>query len=357
MIDFDASRFSQPLIDWFQQHQEDLPWRRNREPYAVWVSEIMLQQTQVATVIPYYQRFMARFPDVKTLAAASLDEVLKQWEGLGYYSRARNLHKAAQMVVADRGGALPQSPAELQKLPGIGRYTAGAIACFAFGLDVPVVDGNIVRVLARLFNIEDELDAAQRKGLWELAGQLVPQGRGAAWNEGLMELGRRICTPRAPDCAVCPLAEFCVAYALGLQEQRPIIKPKGQTPHYDVTAGVIRREDGRLLIAQRPVDGMLGGLWEFPGGKREDGESLEACLRREVQEELEIQIKVGDPLTEVKHAYTHFKITLYAFTCEYIGGDPQAIGCDAWAWATLDELDDYAFPVTDQKIIAALRKS
>lgn len=344
------------LIAWFEANKENLPWRRSRSPYHVWLAEIMLQQTQVATVIPYYERFLSRFPTVEALAEAPLGEVLKAWEGLGYYSRARNLHRTAQIVTQAYSGEFPSQPEELMKLPGIGRYTAGAIASLAFGLDAAVLDGNVMRVLTRLFDVADDISlASTRQRLWHLAESLLPAGRAGPWNEGLMELGRRICTPRSPVCSACPLAALCEAHRLGVEEERPVRLAKARTPHYDVTAAVIQREDGHILIAQRPLSGMLGGLWEFPGGKRQAGESLAECLSREIREELGIEIVVGPQITTVRHAYTHFRITLYAFACTLLSGEPQAIGCADWAWVTLDELDQYAFPVTDQKIIAALR--
>ncbi len=344
------------LINWFAQHKADLPWRQSQDPYAIWLSEIMLQQTQVTTVIPYYERFLARFPTVEALAAAPLDDLLKLWEGLGYYSRARNLHRAAQIVAGQFGGQFPTSVDELRRLPGIGDYTAGAVASLAFGINTPVLDGNVMRIFTRLFDIEEDITlTATKNALWQLAESLVPVGRAGPWNEGLMELGRRICTPKSPDCAHCPIAHHCAARALGVQLERPVKTPKPKTPHFDVTAAVTRREDGRILIAQRPVDGMLGGLWEFPGGKREPGESLPECLRREILEELGVEIEVGAQIGTVRHAYTHLRITLYAFECRWISGEPQAIQCANWAWVTLADLDHYAFPVTDQKIIAMLR--
>jgi A/G-specific adenine glycosylase len=344
------------LIRWFEQHKADLPWRRTSDPYAIWLSEIMLQQTQVNTVIPYYERFLARFPIVQALAAAPLDDVLKLWEGLGYYSRARNLHRAAQRVVNELNGVFPGTVPDLLSLPGVGRYTAGAIASLAFGQDVPVLDGNVIRILTRLFDSADDVtETATKNALWSLAEQLVPAGRAGPWNEGLMELGRVICTPQSPDCAVCPVAAFCEARVRGTQHERPVKSPKAKTPHYDVTAAVIRHTDGQLLIAQRPPDGMLGGLWEFPGGKREPGESLRDCLRREIREELGIEIAVHEQIGTVRHAYSHFRITLYAFACELVEGEPQAIACADWTWTSLDEIDRFAFPVTDQKIIAMLK--
>ncbi|MBN1681581.1 MAG: A/G-specific adenine glycosylase [Anaerolineae bacterium] len=344
------------LIAWFEAHKADLPWRRTHDPYVIWLSEIMLQQTQVTTVIPYFERFLERFPTVHALANAPLDDVLKLWEGLGYYSRARNLHRAARMVLNDLNGVFPSTVNALQQLPGVGRYTAGAIASLAFGLDAPLLDGNVIRILTRLFDITGDVGlTATKNTLWELAGRLVPSGRAGPWNEGLMELGRRICSPKSPDCDRCPLSAHCEAYRMGTQHERPVKRPKARTPHYDVTAAVIERDDGSVLIAQRPHDGMLGGLWEFPGGKREPGESLPDCLRREIREELGITIQVGRQLGTVRHAYSHFRITLYAFACRLVSGTPHAIECADWTWATLDELGQYAFPVTDQKIIRMLR--
>jgi A/G-specific adenine glycosylase len=354
MSDFAA--LNAALIAWFEEHQADLPWRRTRDPYTVWLSEIMLQQTQVASVIGYFERFIVRFATIEALASASLDEVLKLWEGLGYYSRARNLHRTAKIVTTEHKGEFPNTVEGLLELPGIGRYTAGAIASLAFGVDAPVLDGNVIRVLSRIFNIEKDVTQAEtRRKLWVLTEEILPAGQSGLWNEGLMELGRVICTPRSPDCGHCPVSEYCEAYRLGLQEQRPVKTPKAKTPHYDVTAGVIRRQDGKMLIAQRPVNKMLGGLWEFPGGKRHPGESLSECLCREIDEELAIEIAVGQQIATVRHAYTHFSITLYAFECIHIGGEPQAIGCAGFAWVDENQLDDFAFPVTDRKIIAALR--
>lgn len=350
------SAVHQALIAWFEANKADLPWRRTRDPYSIWVSEIMLQQTQVSTVVPYFERFLARFPTLQDLAAAPLDAVLKHWEGLGYYSRARNLHRAAQHIMSFHKGRVPEQLPELLALPGVGRYTAGAIASLAFGADLPVLDGNVIRILTRLLDLPDDvrLPATQQR-LWQLAEALLPAGRAGTWNEALMELGRRICTPKTPACEICAIAQHCVARAHNTQHLRPVKSPAARTPHYDVTAAVIRGADDRLLIAQRPAEGMLGGLWEFPGGKREPGESLQACLVREIAEELGIVIAVGRQIGTVRHAYTHFRITLYAFECQLLHGEPQAIGCSAWAWVTLDDLDRYAFPVTDQKIIAMLR--
>ena len=344
------------LLRWAARNLRDLPWRvEPRDPYRVWVSEIMLQQTQVVTVIPYFRRFTGRFPTVQALAAAPLGDVLKLWEGLGYYARARNLHRAARKVVAEFEGRLPDTVEELSQLPGIGRYTLGAIASIAFGRDAPVVDGNVKRVLCRVYAIRgDARQPAVQKKLWALAEANLPKGKGGRWNEAMMELGATVCTPRSPHCDECPLSGDCRARALGIQEQLPTKATRKKLPHYDVTAAVIRKR-GRVFIAQRPVGGMLGGLWEFPGGKRERGESLEECLRREIKEELGVEIEVDQMVTQVKHAYTHFRITLHAFECRLVSGRPLAIQVADWRWVRFDELDDFAFAVTDRKIIQALR--
>ncbi|MCB8984078.1 MAG: A/G-specific adenine glycosylase [Ardenticatenaceae bacterium] len=351
---------AQPLLDWWDAGHAAWPWRGTRDPYRIWVSEIMLQQTQIATVIPYYERWLARFPTVQDLAAASLDDVLKLWEGLGYYSRARHMHAAAQRVVADWHGRFPTTAAHLQTLPGIGRYTAGAIASIAFDEPVPVLDGNVIRVLSRLTDLPDDVtQTAVKNHLWQLAAGLVPPERPGDYNQALMELGQTICLPQKPLCLLCPLAGLCLARQRGTQLERPVKPPRQRTPHYDVVAGIIWQDglgkDKQFLIAQRPLDGLLGGLWEFPGGKQEAGESLPAALEREIEEELALQIRVGDHLTSVKHAYTHFRITLHAFHAAYLGGQPQHLGVADHAWVTLADLDRYAFAVTDRKIIEALR--
>lgn len=347
-----------PLLTWYDRVRAPLPWRLDPSPYRVWLSEIMLQQTQVETVILYFERFLAAYPSVAELAAAPLDDVLKRWEGLGYYARARNLHRAARQVVNDLGGRFPDTVEGLMNLPGIGRYTAGAIASIAFGRRAPLVDGNVIRVFARLMDFDaDVTRSAAQAQIWRWAEDWLPADRPGDFNQALMELGRRVCTPKSPRCADCPLRPICRAAEHGTQAIRPVKKKAAPRPHYHVAAGVIRRADGRLLIAQRPLDGMLGGLWEFPGGKQEAGETLEACLMRELREELDIGVIVGEQLVAVDHAFTHFSITLHAFECVYLddGRDPRALEAHAWAWVSDDALDRYSFGKADREVIAALR--
>jgi A/G-specific adenine glycosylase len=357
---------AEALATWHDQQQRSLPWRGapagQRDPYQVWVSEIMAQQTRIETVVDYYMRWMRRFPTIEALAAADQQEVLKQWEGLGYYARARNLHRAAQIVVAEHGGHLPAERAALRKLPGIGDYTVGAILSLAYNHAEPILDGNVKRVLSRLADIDQPIDQpATLQRLWALARAVVeaapPESAGRV-NEALMELGALVCVPANPRCLLCPVAEHCQALAHGTQGERPVTSPKKQTPHYDVAAGVIWQGEigaSLLLIAQRPQEGMLGGLWEFPGGKLEASDAdLQSCLQREILEELGIEIEVGAQVAVVQHAYTHFRITLYAFHARHVGGEPRALGVADWRWVMLDELNAYPFPVTDRKIIGVL---
>lgn len=357
---FENSAFIIPLLTWFESAAAELPWRQTNHPYHIWLSEIMLQQTQVATVIPYYERFLQAFPTIKALAEAPQDDLMKQWEGLGYYSRARNLQMAAQQVMSEHGGVLPQTAAELLTLKGIGRYTAGAIASIAFSEAAPVLDGNVIRVFSRLYNIDDDVRQQRVKNaFWDRAEALmhdVPAGQAGNYNQALMELGRTVCKPKNPLCGECPVMAYCQAYANGVQTERPVKSKKAPTPHYDVTCGLIWDEQQHLLIAKRPDDKLLGGLWEFPGGKLEEGESLEDCLARELYEELGIYVDVGAMYIKVKHAYTHFKITLHAFACTLQANSPapNCVDCADFRWVAVDELQAYAFSRADRKIIEDL---
>ncbi len=309
---------------------------------------------------------MELFPEVQALAEARLDDVLKVWEGLGYYARARNLHTAARRIVAQHGGELPADREALLQLPGIGRYTVGAILSLAFGQPEPVLDGNVRRVLCRVDDIADDPKApATERRLWERADGLVkaaPAGRAGDLNEALMELGALVCTPGRPDCAACPLARWCLAHARGVETARPVKTAKKQTPHYDVTAALIEDPGGRLLIVRRPAEGLLGGLWGFPGSTAgacnapETGfDRLATCLADALRETLGIQVEVGAALPTIRHAYTHFRITLHPFRCRVVSGEPQALGYPQVRWVSAVEMLRYAFPVTDRKIAGMLR--
>jgi A/G-specific adenine glycosylase len=350
------TELSQRLLAWYDHNARRLPWRGRVDSYAVWVSEIMLQQTQVDTVIPYYKRWMARFPTIRDLAEAPEQAVLQVWEGLGYYSRARNLQRAAGQVMVEYAGELPRTRRELQTLPGIGPYSAAAIASIAYNQDEAALDGNIRRVYARVYAMR--LPARSKEGearLAEYARQNLPPGRAGDFNQALMDLGATICTPRGPRCLLCPLVGTCQAQAQGLQEQLPVMAARPNIPHLTVTAAVIQR-GGRVLIAQRPIKGLLGGLWEFPGGKLEDGENLVGCLKREIREELTAEIEVGEPYGVYQHAYTHFKVTLYGFLCQLVSGEPAPIEAAAIAWVKPEEMTEYPMGKIDRQIARRLAK-
>jgi A/G-specific adenine glycosylase len=343
------------LLKWYSANKRSFPWREDPQPYAVWVAEIMAQQTRLETMLPYYQRWMERYPTVRELATATQQEVLGLWEGLGYYGRARNLHKAAQVVVSEYNGELPASVEELLTLPGIGRYTAGAIASIAFGADQPVVDGNIKRVLARVFAISEAVNTSTgEKRVWSTAEEQLPQGRAGDYNQALMDLGALVCLPRQPRCEACPLADLCKANELKVQEEFPVKQKRAMVPHYTVTAAVLSRGE-QVLIAQRKPNELLGGMWEFPGGKQKPGESLENCLKREIKEELGVKIEVGEQVGVFRHAYTHFKVTLYAFDSRLVGGQPCLNDHQAIEWVSLAELSNFPMGKIDRQISQTLQ--
>ncbi len=308
----------------------------------------MLQQTRVETVIAYFERWMTKFPDAVSLANAEEQTVLNLWEGLGYYSRARNLHRAARLVVKEYGGKLPEEPENLQKLPGIGRYTAAAIASMAFGKDVAALDGNIRRVYARLFDVDAVLGTRQaEKVLWSLAEEHLPAGKAGDYNQALMDLGAMICTPQNPACVKCPLQTICRSCALGNQAARPVRKKKKKTPHYVELAAVVLSEE-RVWLIQRPAEGLLGGMWAFPNGRAEknSAEGLEKAIFSGYQ----VQIHAREPLCTVVHAYTHFRVTEYA----YLGTLLESSRKKNLTWVALRELENYPMGKIDREIAKEL---
>jgi A/G-specific adenine glycosylase len=339
------------LLQWYSSRQRDVPGRGETDPYRIWVAEVMAQQTRISTVVPYYESFLDRFPDVNALATASRDDVLKAWEGLGYYGRARNLHRAAGELRERFGGRLPDSPDDLRSLPGVGPYTAGAIASIGFGLPEPAVDGNARRVLCRLHDLEKPTAAR----LDALARDLIDHADGSAGllNQALMDLGSSLCTPRSPRCGQCPLAAACAARARGTIALRPAPRRRGPLPHRDVAAALVWRE-GRLLISRRPPEGLLGGLWEFPGGKVEPDETPEAAARRELREEAGIEVEVLARADTVEHAYSHFRITLHLFHASWVSGEAPVGDDGSPVWVLPEELSGYAFPAANQAIIRCL---
>lgn len=342
-------RLAAALLAWYRQQGRTLPWRGHPDPYAVWVSEIMLQQTRVETVIPYFERWMRRFPTLKELAAASEQEVLTLWEGLGYYSRARNLHKASRLVMEQYAGKLPRDPRLLGKLPGIGRYSVGAIASIAFGLDEPALDGNSRRVLSRLFDVREPADSpAGEKVLVELAARHLPAGQAGAYNQALMDLGAAICLPKKPRCAACPLKALCAARKLGVQERRPVLKRKRPGPHYVQSAAVIVRA-GRVLLAKRPSQGLLGGMWEFPNG-RVHGNPARG-LAKAIQGAYRLRVRRGEALAVLRHAYTHFSVTVHAFRCGLISMSKDK----RLKWIRVADLDRHPMGRIDRRIARQLQ--
>jgi A/G-specific adenine glycosylase len=317
----------------------------------------MLQQTRVEAVIPYYLAWMARFPTIQALADARLHDVLAAWEGLGYYSRARNLHRAARLLIAQHAGELPAEAPALRSLPGIGAYTAGALASIAFGKDELALDGNLRRVLARLFGVEEAVDRPPgEKLLRRLAAFHLPPGRAGDFNQAWMDLGARVCTPKSPDCERCPFFDCCAARLLETQARLPVRTQKPSRPHYEVVAAVIR-ENGRVLIAQRPAEGLLGGLWEFPGGKLEPGETLTQALEREIDEELGVRVRVGERVGVYEHGYTHFRVTLHAFDCRMSAGQPAARNVQDFRWVSVWELEHYPMGKIDRLISLQMQET
>jgi len=328
------------LLRWYDTNARSLPWRSDPTPYKVWVSEIMLQQTQVETVIPYFERFMARFPDLTSLAQAEESEVLQVWEGLGYYSRARNLHKAARVIVDEHDGQIPADVGILKSLPGIGAYTAGAIASIAFGAPEPALDANIRRVTIRLLDLREQPGAKTDERLWEFSRHILPGSRVGDYNQALMDLGSAICTPSNPLCQLCPLQAECLAFQRGTEADLPLRKPKAKVPHRLVLAAVITHEN-KVLLARRSSDGMLGNLWEYPGGSvPEDTSDLRDALQELLRTRFGLSVEVETLLGVYKHAYTHFRITLHAFTCE--PADPAYLTLpQGFEWVPIRALSDY----------------
>lgn len=334
-----------------------MPWRSNRTPYRVWISELMLQQTRVDQVIPYFHRFMKRFPSLKSLAEASQEDVLKMWEGLGYYSRARNLHKAAQIISTDWKGRFPKTPEAILSLPGIGSYTTAAIGSLAFNLDLAVLDGNVIRVLARIFAYTtDSRSTTAKKELQQLADELLVKGEAGNFNEAMMELGATVCLPRNPICTDCPMKGVCLGYASGRPTDFPVRAPKKKVPHIVVGAAVVTNHKGEILVAQRRNEDMLGGLWEFPGGKLEPGETIEECIARELKEELGINIHVGDFIIIVKHAYSHFTMEMHTYFAKIESGRPRPIQCQGFQWLDVSNLRKVPYSKADLHVIAELEK-
>ncbi|MFP5223243.1 MAG: A/G-specific adenine glycosylase [Acidobacteriota bacterium] len=356
----DPSLFSTPLLDWFRQARRPLPWRESYDPYQVWLSEVMLQQTQMDRAVVYFNRFLSRFPDVFALASASEDEVLRLWEGLGYYSRARNLLKAAQEIATKHAGLVPDDPPALAALPGVGRYTAGAVLSIAHQKDVAAVDANVERVLARVYDIaESPKDPTGKKRIAELVASLIPAGQARDFNQALMELGALVCTPRSPACPRCPMAGICRALAAGTVEERPTLpQAKAPVPIGMGTAVIVH--EGRYFVQKRRPGGVWAGLWEFPGGQMEPGEAPEETALREVREETGFEVESRGKLAVIKHAYTRYRVTMHAFLMAFPEGvtppDPVLTAATSYRWLPFERLEGLAFPTAMRKLTQAMER-
>lgn len=345
------------LLNWYDAQKRDMPWRKNQDPYRILVSEFMLQQTQVKTVIPYFLKWMESFPTVEKLATASESKILKHWEGLGYYSRARNLRKSAILIKRKFNNKVPDSMENILKLPGVGRYTAGAVLSIAFDKRVPVLDGNVKRVLSRLMLLnENGQNKESETRLWNIMEDLLPSKRCGDFNQAFMELGATVCLPKNPICLECPLNRLCEANQTDQQDFFPPPKTTIKISKVQVSAAVIFKK-GKVYIQKREAKGLMGGLWEFPGGKMESGETEIECLRREIKEELGINIRIGEKLLTHRHSYTRFRVTLHVFQCQIHSGALTPSACDDWKWVKPDELEQYPFPAANVKIIKLLNKN
>jgi len=338
------------LSRWYKVHKRDLPWRQTKDPYKIWISEVMLQQTTASAVIPYYEKWLNLFPSMEALARASRQRVLKAWEGLGYYQRARNLHQAARIMCRQNACQVPDSYEALIALPGFGPYITAAVLSIAYGQPLPVLDANVRRVVMRLAGLRGQFSPRLDKILLERVRAIFPARNGGDFNQAMMELGALVCRPRNPSCLLCPVQRFCLAFKCGEQEIIPT--PKKRNIQEIETVVAIIRDGRRYLIQKRPPHGLMAELWEFPGGKREKGESLRGALQRELHEELDAEVKVGRLFLKVRHAYTRFRVTLFAFECELTG--PRTFKKKNIRWVFLKALKRCPFPSGSAKIVRFL---
>jgi A/G-specific adenine glycosylase len=345
------------LLSWFARHARPLPWRRDRDPYRIWVSEVMLQQTQVATVVGYFEHFLQSFPTLGALAVADEQEVLRQWEGLGYYRRARDLHRAARRLAAEHGGHIPNDPAVLKSLPGIGRYILGAVLSQAYDRRLPILEANSLRVLCRLLGWRDDpRSSAAQRCLWQAAELLLPRHRAGDFNQALMELGALVCTPAAPDCCSCPLARRCVANRLGLQTAIPSRATPLPTVPVSEAAVVVRR-GSKVFLVQRPAQGRWASLWEFPHGEVPPGQAHERAAARMLRELTGLKAHLGPELLTVRHAVTRFQITLVCFEAEFRSGTFHSDYYPRGRWVDPHRLSAFPVSVPQRRLAEVLVRS
>ncbi len=348
-------RIRRPLLRWYDANRRDLPWRRSSDPYAIWISEAMLQQTRVETVIPYWERFLEAFPNVESLARAELDDIYTVWTGLGYYSRARNLKHAAETIVTDHDGQLPETTEGLRELKGIGRYTAGAIASIAFDREEPLVDGNVIRVFTRLLGIREESTARTViEELWTIARVLVPGPRPGDLNQALMELGATLCTPKNPDCLACPVRTHCDAHARGDAEQLPIKKKKPKPKPMRAIAAWIER-DRKILAVRRPESGLMAGLWELPGGEIGPKDEAKDRVGEILRSAVGLEIRNPESVGRIEHIFTHRRLEVEVFRCRADkGARVRPNQFQAHRWVRPNTLLDLAHAGPTRKAMALL---
>jgi A/G-specific adenine glycosylase len=342
--------FQNDLIFWFKEEQRDLPWRKDQDPYKVWVSEIMLQQTRVDTVIPYFNRFIEWFPTIEDLAEAEEDKVLKAWEGLGYYSRVRNLQSAVKEVKEKYHGEVPNTPEEISRLKGVGPYTAGAILSIAYGIPEPAVDGNVMRVLSRILSIWDDIAKSSSRKIFENAvRELISHEDPSAFNQALMELGALICSPTSPSCLLCPVRDHCQAFYEGVQNELPIKTKKNKTRNVQLAAAILLDESGKILIHKRPSNGLLANLWEFPNVELHHPMQTE---REQVVElfnqSLDLKINLEKIIGQIEHVFSHLVWDLKVYTGTMNFGIQES---DEWKLVSFEEMKEFAFPVSYQKML------
>lgn len=346
------TEFSRRILQWYSAHHRKLPWRKTHDPYKIWISEIMLQQTTVPAVIPYYKQWMTQFPDMQTLSASSFQKVLKAWQGLGYYQRAKNLHKASRIFMDEYKGKIPKEYKKLIKLPGFGPYTTAAVLSIAYNKPFPVIDANVRRVWMRIMGLTKESNPKVDKDILRFMKPYLSTEKMGIFNQAVMELGSLVCRSKNPLCLLCPVQEYCKAYVMGEQEIIP--RPQKRSYHkVEAVIGVMENQ-GKYLIQKRPPTGLLSDLWEFPGGKRHNNETLKQALHREIKEELGVEIDRIQYLTQVKHAYTQFQVRLYAFLC--LPKTNPSFSKDGYRWVTLKGMKKYPFPSGSAKIIQFLEK-
>jgi A/G-specific adenine glycosylase len=346
---FNVLKFQDDLIGWYKNNRRDLPWREDRDPYKVWVSEVMLQQTRVDTVIPYFEKFISRYPTVEALACANQEEVLKVWEGLGYYSRARNLQQGVREVSESYGGVVPDNKKDISKLRGVGPYTAGAILSIAYGKAEPAVDGNVMRTLSRILMIKDDIaNAKTRKKFEDIVAELIPDEQTSEFNQALMELGALVCAPKSPGCLLCPVNAHCEALKKGVQESLPVKSKKKPPKVVPMVVGVLHNEKGEVLIHRRPEKGLLANMWEFPGFEAREKVNKKTKLTHSLDETYGVKAKLTNRHRNIQHVFTHLKWELAVYEGKALNDTKQR---DDLKFVPVDQLKNYPFPVSHQKII------